>query len=338
MRLLQSAPAAAAPWLRPLPARPPEDIERLTASPHETPLHIPGAPEFRSPAPRRRRRLPTVAASTLGAALLLGLIALLLLRSGWIGAPPTPAPDHPPIAPGPEVDENDLLARRPVLLVQPKKDFQWHYDPGRREFSFLTNDLCLFQLGQAATDDYGFEVELSRTTQADDVGVFFGYRRGPEDGFKDLGRCYAFTIRPLNPIVEKRQGAALELFPFRIDFETGQRARMGKLLSVSRDAPPLQDQRVSVQVERGVVTRLAFGRIDLTDQLKSLPPTPELAGGFGVFCERGSGFVRSAMIFPPKRRTDVVRIVEGRQDPAGDRSPPGRAGTCRLAATADSEA
>ncbi len=301
VRLLQSAPAATAPLLRPLPARPPENIERLTESPHETPLHIPGAPEFRTPAPRRRRRLPTVAALALGVALLLGLIALLLLRGGWIGAPTTPALDHPPIAPpGPEVDENDMLARRPVLLLPPKRNFQWHYDPGRREFSFLTNDLCLFQLGQAATDDYGFEVELSRTTQADDVGVFFGYRRGPEDGFKDLGRCYAFTIRALNPVVEKRQGAALELFPFRIDFETGQRARMGKLFSVPHDAPPLQDQRVSVQVERGVVTRLAFGRIDLTDQLKSLTPTPELAGGFGVFCERGSGFVRSATLLSPK--------------------------------------
>ncbi len=41
-RLLLSAVGAVAPALHPLPTRQPDDLERLTASPHETPFQIAG--------------------------------------------------------------------------------------------------------------------------------------------------------------------------------------------------------------------------------------------------------------------------------------------------------
>ncbi len=297
VRLLESVNGNCATTVQPLPVPLPDDLCQLTAPPTETRANIPAV--VLPPAPLRRRSVATVA---LGAGLLLGLVALFLYFSS--GRPdPDPAlrtVKPSPIVPAPQADEHDLLARRPKVIMQSQKNFEWKHDPEKREFSFMAGDLCLFQLGEAATADFGFEVVLSRTSADDIVGLYLGYRRGPYRGRPDIGRGYAFAIRPLDPELERRQGAALELAPFFIDFEIGNWGSLQMLFSVPILAVPLPDQRLRVQVERGAITHLSFGSNVLTDQVKSLPRPLDLTGGFGFFCKRGSGFVRSATLLTPK--------------------------------------
>ena len=65
VRLIQSAGVAVVPILRPLPTRQPDELERLTALPHETPFYLagtvgmpaPAAPTALAPAGDRRGRL-----------------------------------------------------------------------------------------------------------------------------------------------------------------------------------------------------------------------------------------------------------------------------------------
>jgi eukaryotic-like serine/threonine-protein kinase len=196
VRLLQSAGAAVTPALRPLPPGQPEDLERLTASPHETPFYMAGTIAMPAPAPRPRwlRWLAISAAVTLVCAvagLMLFFAPALLnwVRTGWPPPPPTEEIPLPP-PPGPLVKLSrlprltftNLLGRDapPTLVGFRRGDGRatGHWEPGRQQIEINPTDATLILLGadDRPAPGFTFEVSLDQRPWSGSIGVFWGYQ------------------------------------------------------------------------------------------------------------------------------------------------------------------
>ncbi len=181
---------------RPLPAQAPEEINRLTEVPLDTPLHTPAsggtsASTLLSMTSRRMRRVLAVLLLVVALAVPVVMIAPSLLRR------PADRPDADPVSTavivrpnrpeGPPAlrpldtlaarQKHPLLDQRPVVVGCAWDDPQWRWDEKLQTVTVTAPDnLLLFQLGTTSRPNFTLDVMVRQAPWTGGVGVFWGYR------------------------------------------------------------------------------------------------------------------------------------------------------------------
>ncbi len=178
-RLLVDMPAPGEA-LKPLTMPLPDELERLTKPPGDTPTREESLIRSWAPLPqsRRTKRL-TLAALGMGAVL---LAVSAFFAPAWLrrAEEKTPGPQSLQVRNLDELRPNELaplLDRAPIAIGCEQDDVtRWRWDADRQFVEMKGGFATLVNLGMTARKNYNFEVVITQNPFTGQAGVFWGYR------------------------------------------------------------------------------------------------------------------------------------------------------------------